>query len=326
MISIIMPVYNAQAYLVECLESILKQKLMDWELCAVNDGSTDESLSILQDFAIRDNRVRVFDNPDKGLIEALRLGYRRSYGEFITRMDADDLMPPDKLETLLRNCVMYDKTVATAKVKYFSDVGISDGYRRYAEWLNSLVDQKNHWDHIYKECVIPSPCWMMRRKDFNAIGAFDPDRYPEDYDLAFRMYAFGLKVFGEDDVLHLWRDHAQRSSRTDEHYSDNRFLDIKLHYFLSLEAKDDRPIALWGAGAKGKYIAKGLIEAKRSFVWVTDNPRKIGVDIYGSILLSSSVAMQMSSSPRFIMAVAGPEEQIELKERLREHSDVFWFC
>ncbi|MGB1247507.1 MAG: glycosyltransferase family 2 protein, partial [Chitinophagales bacterium] len=143
MISILMPVYNADKYLEETLDSILVQDYTDWQLIAVNDNSTDKSDTILLKYAAKDRRIKVLLNPEKGIITALRLAYENASGEYITRMDADDIMPKYKLDEMLRILQKNGSgIVATGKVKYFSETTLGDGYKRYEQWLNSLVDEQ----------------------------------------------------------------------------------------------------------------------------------------------------------------------------------------
>mgnify|MGYP000860087858 CR=1 FL=1 len=73
---------------------------------------------------------------------------------------------------------------------------------------------------------------MVHKTDLDLCGAFLADRYPEDYDLAFRFYEKGLTCISCNKILHYWRDYDTRTSRTSEHYAQNYFLEIKLHYFL----------------------------------------------------------------------------------------------
>ena len=103
LISILMPVKNAGLFLDECLNSILEQSYSKWELIAVNDNSTDNSLNLLNIHAKKDKRIKVLKNKGKGIIDALRSAYKQSQGEFISRMDADDLMAVDKLKVLKNN-------------------------------------------------------------------------------------------------------------------------------------------------------------------------------------------------------------------------------
>ena len=94
-----MPVKNTSAYLEACLNSVLQQSEPNWELIAVDDHSTDDSKAILNEFAAKDPRIKVLENSKKGIISALQLAYSKSSGKFITRMDSDDIMIPEKLAT-----------------------------------------------------------------------------------------------------------------------------------------------------------------------------------------------------------------------------------
>src|ERR1035437_771680 len=92
LISVIMPVYNASEYLSKAIESILWQTHTNWELICVNDGSTDNSLSILKAFAKKDKRIKVFSNKTKrGIGYSLNKALKVTKGKFIARMDADDI-------------------------------------------------------------------------------------------------------------------------------------------------------------------------------------------------------------------------------------------
>ena len=106
-ISILMPVKNTAPFLIECLESIIRQTETDFELIAIDDHSSDESHSILKEFAIKDKRIKVFKNTGIGIIEALRLAYSKSSGTYITRMDSDDVMSLTKLQVLTSNLVAF---------------------------------------------------------------------------------------------------------------------------------------------------------------------------------------------------------------------------
>ncbi|MEP3383758.1 MAG: glycosyltransferase family 2 protein, partial [Flavobacteriaceae bacterium] len=165
----------------ECLDSILEQTYKNWEVLAVNDHSQDESVAILTSYTKKDSRIKVFKNDGEGIIPALRIAYAQSAGNFITRMDSDDIMKPNRLQIMVDS--LMDKGeghLAVGQVRYFSDRGISNGYDRYEKWLNQLTLNGNNYSEIYKECVVPSPCWMAWKRDFEACGAFEPNRYPED--------------------------------------------------------------------------------------------------------------------------------------------------
>ncbi len=299
----------------------------------VDDHSTDDTRHIIQSWAAQNDQMKFISNPGKGIIDALRSAYSISKGSLITRMDADDIMTANKLKIMALQLIDNGpRHIATGKVKYFrNDQALGKGYKQYANWLNALSQKGNNFDEIYKECVIASPCWMIYREDLDAIGAFTPDLYPEDYDLVFRMYAYGLKIIPcADEILHLWRDHSERASRNDENYQDNSFLSLKLRYFIQLDLDQNKVLLLWGAGSKAKTIAKSLLNQNIDFDWITDNPKKIGHNIYGKIL-QSTLEIPVNESIQIILSMANPQEQLNIKERISKLSigtdcQSFWFC
>lgn len=331
LISILTPFKNTAEFLPECLDSIIKQTDSNWELVIVDDGSKDESYSIVESYVEKDSRIKLFKNNGSGIINALKCAFYHSKGDYITRMDSDDIMTPNKLEVMLNLLLKNGKQhVAIGQVKYFSKEGISDGYERYERWLNNLTLKSDNYSEIYKECVIPSPCWMMHRADFVACDAFNPNRYPEDYDLAFRFYKNNMKCIPCNQVLHHWRDYPSRTSRTHEHYAQNYFLDIKLQYFLELDHDQNRPLTLWGAGFKGKRIAKLLKKNNIEFIWMCNNPKKIGKHIYDTQLHNFNYLSQLKS-PQCIVTVANEQSQERIRNyfetlKMTSMAGYFFFC
>ena len=325
LVSIIMPAKNAGQFIVECLNSILNQTYDDWELIAVNDNSTDDTIEKLQEFSKKDNRITALESTGNGIIDALKLSYSKCGGTYVTRMDADDIMPPRKLELMVASCE--PNTVVTGKVKYIGE-NLREGYVFYQDWLNKFVDSDNHYSEIYRECVIPSPCWMMDRQSFENIGGFNSDTYPEDYELVFRMYQHEIKVKPINELLHIWRDHSERASRNDENYSDNNFLDLKEKYFLKLDYNSDKKLCVLGAGKKGKKIVKKFIEQDLDFIWATDNPNKIGKNIYGKVIENQETIYESEEDHQLIILIANKEEQAAIKKILdgKPNLEAFWFC
>lgn len=331
LVSIIMPVKNTSKYLEECLNSILHQTYKNWELLAVDDNSTDDSLEILTNYSIKDNRIKVFKNKGNGIIPALQLAYSKSLGQFITRMDSDDIMVDDKLFVMVNQLIENGTgNIALGLVRYFSEDGIGEGFSKYEQWLNGLISKGESFKEIYKECVIPSPCWMMHREDFEKCGGFSSEIYPEDYDLAFRFYQHKLKCIPSEKVLHQWRDYSTRTSRTHEHYADSSFIEIKLHHFLKLDYDTSKTLVVWGAGKKGKLTAELLLKKNIPFHWICDNPKKIGKDIYNQKLLSFTELDNIDNT-QSIITVASPRAQKEIETYFKERhhlpmGDYFFFC
>lgn len=326
LITIVMPVFNAEAFLNDCIQSIVDQSYSNWELLAVDDQSTDESLGILEGWSKKDPRIHCFKNKEKGLIHALRLAYSKSKGELITRMDADDLMHKAKLSKMSKALLNKGKgNLAVCGVHYFKEEGpLGEGYKRYASWLNELTIAERNYDEIYKECVIPSPGWMCYRSDFDTIGAFNSSVYPEDYDLAFRFRKGELKVVGVPTKLHLWRDHESRASRNDPNYIDHRFIDLKTDFFLKEDHDPGRTTVLWGAGSKGKAIAQIFIDRGIDFDWITETPKKQGINIYGKVLKGPDYI----DFKQIIVAVAGDHHQKDIRKKIGalRAAQAFYFC
>ena len=291
LISIIMAVKDTGPYLAECLDSIRMQTYENWELIAVNDHSSDDSWE---------------------------------------RMDSDDRMPPDKLEAMFDVWAVYGKGVVVAGgVEHFVEKGtVGLGFQRYDQWLNQVAKTSTHYQQIYKECVIPSHCWLIHKEDFSAVGAFDPDVYPEDYDLCFRFYRKGYKIIGMDKILHFWRDREDRISRTWIEYKDNRYFELKLKYFFELDRDSSRPLVVWGAGRNGKDFIKVLAKYEQEIHWVCDNERKIGKEISGHQMQHFS-SIKSLDRPQIIVVIAAPSAKSDIENHFtawgkRPIAD-FWF-
>lgn len=331
LISILTPFKNTEAYLADCIHSILNQTFTNWELIIIDDGSTDESYKIVNAFAENEPRIKLFKNSGSGIIDALQLAFSHSKGDYITRMDSDDIMTPNKLEVLLNNLITFGKKhVAVGLVEYFSETGVGEGYKSYETWLNNLTKTGTNYSEIYKECVIPSPCWMIHRTDFIACDAFNPNLYPEDYDLTFRFYKHQFKCIPCDVVLHQWRDYSTRTSRTHIHYAQNHFTELKLRHFLDIDYNKEKTITIWGAGTKGKLMASILIEEHIPFEWICDNPKKIGKDIYGKELKDFKTLSKLKNTQSLI-TVANKTAQKEIRAYLKKinkqpFTDYIFFC
>lgn len=328
-VSIVLAYKNTVEFLPECLDSILHQTYSNWELIAVNDHSTDGADQLLASYAQKDPRIRIFDSPGERLNPALQEAQRHIQGSLVNRMDSDDKMPLDKLESMVAAWKSVGKghVIAGGTQHFRDDDEVGEGFKRYDRWLNAVARDQRHLEEIYTECVIPSHCWMMHAEDFAAVGGFT-DVYPEDYDLTFRIYQHGLNIVGMDKVLHHWRDRSERISRTWDEYKDNRYFELKLRYFLPLDRDESRPLVLWGAGRNGKDMARLLLAAGQSFHWVTDNPNKIGHNVYG-VIMESLDAVPVIENPQIMIVVASPDGKQAIRSQLAAWGkgvrEDFWF-
>lgn len=279
-VSILTPFRNAEKFIVETAESIFDQTHQEWEWILINDHSTENEEHLLRKY-LNDPRVHLLHNRGEGIIDALITGLQFASGEYLTRMDADDIMPDKKLEWFLTFLATGKSDIVTGKVNYFSNDGqISEGYKSYEKWLNERIDQQDFYSQIYRECSLASGNWLMRTTTLKQCGGFDNLTYPEDYDLLFRWYKQDLSIMGIDQITHLWREHPLRTSRVSEDYGQKQFFDLKIRRYIKHDLKDC-PLVLNGTGTKGKLTAKILIEEQIDFEWVSVEPEKFKSGLFG---------------------------------------------
>lgn len=317
LISVIIPFKNEELYVLECLNSIATQKAngFDIEVILIDDHSSDNSSLMVQNYCKNNSSFYYLLNENSGIIDALNLGLEKSKGNFIHRMDADDVMPNNKLQNLFDILILNTDThIATGKIYYFrNDKSLGAGFKRYQSWLNNLVDTNSYYSQIYKECSVASANWLIRKKDLLSVGGFGSN-YPEDYDLLFRFYQAEFLVKGTKEVTHHWRDHQERASRNDEHYLDQNFLELKIKWFLDIDFDETKDLIVFGAGKKGKLVAKKLIKKGVCFQWLTNNAKKVGVDIYGVILKHEDKILKMNNF-QCLVFVANPDEQSQIIQK-----------
>ncbi len=122
-VSLVIPVYNSAPYLRQCLDSVIQQTYKILEIICVNDGSMDDSLAILEEYAAKDNRIRIFskENEGKGAASARNLGLKKATGEYIQFIDSDDFFAPDMVETLVSKAVNTDADVVICRGQVFDN-------------------------------------------------------------------------------------------------------------------------------------------------------------------------------------------------------------
>lgn len=172
LISIIVPVYNGEKYLRHCLDSIVAQRFTDWELLVVDDGSTDGSPAILDDYAARDGRIRVVHKPNGGQALARNEALQRSKGEFISFIDCDDWLEPDMYERMMVTMEEEDADIVicgyTEEFVGRQKVVNGDGGMRLLEMQEALrLVLEGHigsylWSMLFRKTVVREPMPLMR--------------------------------------------------------------------------------------------------------------------------------------------------------------------
>jgi glycosyltransferase involved in cell wall biosynthesis len=182
-ISVVMSVYNGDKYLKEAIESILSQTFTDLELIIINDGSTDRSREILESY--KDGRIRLFNNTNKGLTKSLNEGIRYSNGEYIARMDADDVSMPNRFERQVSFLDSHPGIVMCGTWAQFTDKDGNDNGP-----YQTPVSGREIRTMLIKHSPFIHPSVMIRRNLFDKVGFYDESfRCAQDYELWTRVVA-----------------------------------------------------------------------------------------------------------------------------------------
>jgi glycosyltransferase involved in cell wall biosynthesis len=273
-VSVILPVHNGGDYLAGAVSSILSQSFPRLELLLVNDRSDDGAIARLES---ADKRLHIISSERSGVAAAFNFGLAHARGQFIARMDADDLSLPERLEQQLHYLDVHpDVEICGGGVEIFSDQEVGAGNIRYQNWLNSVRSPERIHREIFIESPIPNPTAMFRRDAINQLGGYlDPD-WPEDYDLFLRADAAGIRMGKPEGKVLRWREHGQRLTRTDPRYDIARFQAAKAH-FLARHCLPGRSLVIWGAGPTGTLMHDLLVSEGAVIVGFLEvHPRRIG--------------------------------------------------
>lgn len=290
LISIVLPVRNAKQTFQECLDSILKQSLRNYELLIVDDHSSDGSLSLARRLSANDDRIRILANPGKGLVSALNHGLHQSAAPLVARMDADDRMHPQRLRLQYDHLRRHPRiTVLGCGSRPFPEHLIQTGLREYIRWQNQCNHPEQIGDEIYIESPFAHPSVIFRKQPILGLGGYRKGTFPEDYDLWLRLHQAGCRMEKLPEILLDWRDYPTRTSRTDPRCSRQAFDALRAHYLARdkrlLERREE--LVFWGAGRKTRKRCRLLMEQGfQPQAWIDIDPKKIGNRLSGTPVVS----------------------------------------
>jgi glycosyltransferase involved in cell wall biosynthesis len=205
-----MTVYNTERYVAAAVESILSQKHSDFEFVIVDDGSTDRSLPILQEFAARDDRIRLVNRPNTGISQARNDALALARGELLAIMDADDIALPTRLATQVEYLQTHERVVCAGA--WFE---VIDSAERLLAQLTPPPGNAQIQECLLRgHTSICQPSAMLRRQAVEKVGGFDNDLAPsEDLDLCLRLGEIG-ELANIPKVLLRYRVHGESASST----------------------------------------------------------------------------------------------------------------
>lgn len=220
-ISVVMPVYNASAFLHESLNSVLQQTYTDFELLIIDDGSTDNSIEIVK--TISDSRIRLIQNTHD-FISSLNTGINAAIGKYLVRMDADDVMMTKRLETQFHY------------MESHPDIDICGSYAEMFGLTNGI--KQRPVDHLYIICTmllsnpIIHPTVMMKRSMLRQSGCLYQSGYPcaEDYKLWTDLALKGFRFVNIPEPLIRYRISSQQATGTSPEDMYASSVKIRLEY------------------------------------------------------------------------------------------------
>jgi glycosyltransferase involved in cell wall biosynthesis len=185
-ITVIVPIYNGAVYLAETLQSFLSQTFTDFELLAIDDGSSDDSADIVR--SIKDDRIRLIKKNNTGLCHALNLGIAEAKAPYIARSDQDDVSFPDRLERQLR--VMEDHPEALGVFSYVTKLGSKHTWSNADKYVMALGKLKEY--RPIEDGSMLCSTMFIRTAALRSIGGFRQAYYPvDDWDMECRLAQVG---------------------------------------------------------------------------------------------------------------------------------------
>jgi hypothetical protein len=182
--------------------------------------------------------------------------------------------------------------------------------RAYAAWLNSLVTVEAALRDLWVECPLPGPGLTARAE----LVSYRDAGWPEDYDLVLRIWEEGGRFRNVDGLVHRWRDHPERLTRTQPEYTLDAFRRCKVHFLRRTLLADGRAAVVWGAGPTGKAFARELLAAGTPVAaFVEVDPRKLGKRIHGAPVVPVELAADFPGALA-LGAVSGTEARARVRE------------
>ena len=266
LVTVLMPVRvqtatdsRLQQWFKQALQSLVEQSYSNLEILLIGDSDRRVERWLPRNIS-RLSNLQIVAREEPGLVAALNTGIKVASGNLIARMDADDIALPERISRqvqLLQQQPAVD-FCATAVEIFGPPGGITDGSRRYQDWLNSQISSEAIQHSVFIESPMPHPSWMLRRQLFQQLGGYRRKQWAEDYDLVLRAWLAGsIMAKPQGGPLLRWREHELRLTRSDQLYSRHNFLRAKA-WALSQSLLKQRNAIILGTGSNAKRLHDAL--------------------------------------------------------------------
>lgn len=245
MISVIVPVYKVENYIDKCIQSILVQTYTDFELILVDDGSPDNCPKICDNYALKDERIRVLHKTNGGLSDARNEGTKIANGEFVTYIDSDDYVSKEYLETLVYLLNKYDADIAVTGINVFDEGGIPKLSSSKRIYVYSGTEALNKM--LYQDTLDTSACAILLPIEIAKRYPFPYKKYHEDEFTTYKYYSNVNKVVVTTEELYFYLQrkgsimHVFGQASLDElDAADNLLLYCKTNYPNLIKAAESK--------------------------------------------------------------------------------------
>ena len=218
LISIIVPVYNVEEYLKQCLDSILGQTYRNWELILVNDGSTDSSGLICQEYAEKDARIRYYEKENGGLSDARNYGIEQAQGEYLTFVDSDDFLDASHLNVLYNALVKNDVDISIANYTNYQTSTATFYLHTFGDYYEKIYTSEELIDDLSfleRNDLSFSTIWgSLYKKSVFSFLRFPKGVIGEDVALIYKMYTQVDKIVYVHKDTYIYRENDSGISKS----------------------------------------------------------------------------------------------------------------
>ncbi len=249
-LSVLLPVRDAAPWLDASLASLWRQSFRDFEVVAVDDGSTDGSGERLERAAAAEPRLRVFHTPPRGLPRAIATAHAHARGPLLARHDADDLSHRQRFEAQVGFLRAHpDVTVVGTRLRLFPAAALRPGMRRWVAWHNALLTHTEMAREVLVESPLAHATALLRRDAVERAGGWRDRGWPEDVDLWLRLLESGARFAKLPRVLYAWRQHPASATWRDPAFSRERIQALQEHSLDRGFLRGRREVALVAVGS-----------------------------------------------------------------------------